>query len=291
MKCLICGNNEFDLIHKGTRDIPSINVLKCRNCGLVCNDEIRYNSEKMYADGGMLINTYNAYTDKMENLSFGEWRSDTYQSDYQRFSKIKNICQGKRILEFGCGNGGLLRMLKNVTTEVTGIELYDDARAHLEAEGIKTFKYLSDVDEKYDVVISFMVLEHLNEPDNILRQLHHIMKPNGRLICDTPNAEDALLSLYQSEAFADFTYWSEHVYLYSSNTIRHLMERNGFKTIENTQYMRYDICNHLYWLSRKSPAGHLKWKDQFDDILKKAYSDNLVKQGIADTLWYVGENA
>lgn len=54
MKCLICGGNDFECIHRGTRDISDINTMKCRECGMVqlsCNT---YNTEKNYEQGGML---------------------------------------------------------------------------------------------------------------------------------------------------------------------------------------------------------------------------------------------
>lgn len=35
MKCLICGGDGFECIHKGTRDFPQINVMKCQECGMV----------------------------------------------------------------------------------------------------------------------------------------------------------------------------------------------------------------------------------------------------------------
>lgn len=52
MKCIICSNNEFACIHNGTRDVPHINVMKCKNCGMVQLDSNCYNTESMYTGGG-----------------------------------------------------------------------------------------------------------------------------------------------------------------------------------------------------------------------------------------------
>lgn len=48
MKCLICEGNNFVCIHKGTRDIPQINVMKCRECGMVQLDSSEYNTMQNY---------------------------------------------------------------------------------------------------------------------------------------------------------------------------------------------------------------------------------------------------
>lgn len=52
MKCLICNSGEFVCIHKGTRDVPHINVMKCQNCGMVQLDCRKYNTEENYTGGG-----------------------------------------------------------------------------------------------------------------------------------------------------------------------------------------------------------------------------------------------
>lgn len=51
MKCLICGGSLFECIHKGTRDISSIDVLRCVNCGMVQLDNQKYNTEQQYMRG------------------------------------------------------------------------------------------------------------------------------------------------------------------------------------------------------------------------------------------------
>lgn len=86
----------------------------------------------------------------------------------------------------------------------------------------------------------------------------------------------------------DFTYWSEHVFLYNSSTLERIINRNGFTTKSNTQLQRYPLANHLYWLSEGKPGGHIKWDSFRGKHLEEAYASKLVELGIADTLWYEG---
>ncbi len=289
MKCIICGGEDNICIHIGTRDVPEINVLKCTECGMVFLDSQENNTEQNYADGGMLKSSYVAISDKTEDKSWETWIEETAWDDDRRFEALKEVCRDKKILEFGCGNGGFLRRIKNVSKSATGIELMDDARVNIRKEGIDVYKSLSDVQcEKYDIVCMFMVIEHLNNPDEILKQIYDVMNKGGIIICETVNSEDALISKYKCEKFMDFTYWSEHVLLFNSETLEKLINRNGFSTKWNTQIQRYSLPNHLYWLSSGKPGGHIKWKELGDDILNQAYGKKLIEERIADTLWYEG---
>lgn len=292
MRCLLCKGQDLEMVHKGVRDAADINVLKCLNCGLVQLDDKSMNSEAMYAGGGMQKKGYTVSNDKVGEIAWDDWVKETELDDDRRYAMCKSLCQNKRVLEFGCGNGGFLRRIAKEVASVVGIELMDEAREHInyETKGEKVcYKYLNELREPVDVICSFHVIEHLNEPDKILHDLYSALSPGGLFICETPNADNALTCLYKSNAYDDFSYWSEHVYLFNSNTLSALIERNGFETIENTQFMRYTLANHLFWLANDKPGGHIKWKQYFGDSeLDTAYERALVRNGMADTLWYVG---
>lgn len=240
--------------------------------------------------GGMLKNSYGAIADKTEDMSWEMWLEETKIDDDRRYETLKKICKGKNVLEFGCGNGGFLRRIKNVAASVTGIELMDEGRKNIEEELIKVYKTIDEIEKniKYDVVCMFMVIEHLNNPDEILQKIYEILNPDGMLVCETPNAEDVLISKYQCKNFEDFTYWSEHVILFNSNTLERLMVRNGFRTKWNTQVQRYSLANHLYWLSQGKPGGHMKWIEFNEQNLNELYAKKLIESRRADTLWYIG---
>lgn len=236
----------------------------------------------------MRENSYGAINDKVEDMSWETWIQETELDDERRFTELNGICAKKDILEFGCGNGGFLRRMRNVASSVTGIELMDEAIGKIEKEGIKVYKSLDEVERKYDVVCMFMVIEHLNNPDGILKKIYNVLKQGGLIICETPNAEDALISKYKCKDFEDFTYWSEHVFLYTSNTLEKMLTRNGFQTEWNTQIQRYSLANHLYWLAKGKPGGHVKWTEFNGRKSNAEYAEKLAMVGIADTLWYAG---
>ena len=80
-----------------------------------------------------------------------------------------------------------------------------------------------------EVVSMFHVLEHLEDPMGCLEEICDLLTDDGIIIIEIPNADDAMLSLYGCEEFADFTYWESHLYLYNNTTFTRLMEKAGLK--------------------------------------------------------------
>lgn len=130
----------------------------------------------------------------------------------------------------------------------------------------------------------FHVLEHLIDPVNVLETLRSTLSENGKLIIEVPNSNDALLTLYNSKSFSEFTYWSCHLYLFNPSTLKTVIEKAGYKVNYIKQIQRYPLSNHLYWLSKELPGGHQKWGFLDSVELHSQYENQLAALGICDTL-------
>ena len=220
----------------------------------------------------MHINAYDVQTDNFHTIDYDRWLENTAVDDERRYKMFKHLCKDKDVLEFGCGNGGFLRRIKRVAKSVVGIELEVEAVRHLNSEGIKAVQSVDELDsKKYDAIVSFMVIEHLVDPFVYLEQLKNLLTDDGIFICTTVNADDALITYYNCNPFQDFTYWSEHVYLYNEDTLVKLLKEVGFKDITCTQVQRYSLANHLFWLNCGKPGGHVKYLEFNDDKLNEEY--------------------
>ena len=276
--CFLCGSNKYHIIHRGVRNAPNINVLKCDCCGLVrlsdCLEENYYKESKMRQNDS--------------ETDIHQIRVTAENDDVRRYNYIKNLVQNKTYLDFGCGAGGVLRYSSTVAKKVYGIELEDSMCKQLNSEGIKCFgdidEALKNINEKIDVISLFHVLEHLPEPIVILNKLKAMLSPNGVMIIEVPNADDALLSLYNCREFADFTYWESHIYLYNRETFSKLIKMAEMKVRFLGQIQRYPLSNTLYWLSKGQPGGHKCWSMLSNDTLDRQYEKQLANLGIADTI-------
>ena len=274
MKCIVCGNDKFELIHHGTRDIKNVDVYKCMCCGGNQLSSFDHITQGFYEHSGMYQNN------NIKNLS----NEAAITDDLRRITMFAQDFMGKTLLDFGCGQGGFLRLAQNYAQKVYGVELEETSRNLLNKDGIKTESDINQFSQKFDVITMFHVIEHLTQPYEFLKLIREKLDDNGQLIIETPNANDVLISRYNCEAFKNFTYWGCHVFLYTSYSLELLLKQAGFKINWSKQIQRFPISNHLYWLSKEKPGGHNIWKDMNLEELNHAYARVLEKNNMCDTL-------
>lgn len=282
MRCRLCGDSHIEIIHKGTRDRNDIDVMRCQGCGLVFLSKIE-TSNTYYEDGDMRA-----------DMDFLEWRTVTKADDERRFLHFKEAMKGRAVMDFGCGNGQFLDMAKRgaETAGIVGVEKDSEARNFIRSEGIECYEDISQVpaQHKYDIIFMFHVIEHLAEPEICLGGVKRCLSPEGNIIIETPNADDALLSMYGSKAFADFTYWSPHIFLYNESTLTMILERAGLEIVSREQIQRYPLANHLRWLAKGLPGGGMaEYQEMNVTKLNEAYTEVLQGLGACDTLLFTAK--
>jgi 2-polyprenyl-3-methyl-5-hydroxy-6-metoxy-1,4-benzoquinol methylase len=196
---------------------------------------------------------------------------------------LKAALVNRRVLDFGSGAGGFLRMAQSVAAVAAGVEPERRVREHW-ADAMRLYACLEDAGDEYDVITAFHVVEHLPDPRATLTALGALLKTGGRLVIEVPSAEDALLTLYNSDAFQRFTYWSQHLFLFNAETLRRVAVQAGLRVISIQQLQRYPLSNHLCWLSRDRPGGHARWSFLDTPALTHAYAASLAAIGRCDTL-------
>lgn len=147
------------------------------------------------------------------------------------------------------------------------------------------YENISDVSSmKFDIITLFHVIEHLPNPRDILTKLKGLLAENGKIFIETPNADDALISLYKNKPFMDSTYWSCHLFSYNQETLKELANQSGLQLDSIHQIQRYSLSNHLYWLAEGKPNGHQKWAFLDLDKMNDLYEQRLMSINKCDTL-------
>lgn len=285
ISCLLCGSTNFCTIHKGVRGNANIDVLKCELCGLVRLSDFINDSDEYYKTSEMRKGEIES--------TLAEIRSAAYTDDKRRADFISRMIENKNYLDFGCGAGGVLSLVSNKVKSAYGIELETRMVDSLRQEHICCFSSLeqakTELKEPIDVISLFHVLEHIEDPFFYLNELKSILSDDGIMIIEVPNANDALLSLYENDAFSNFTYWESHLYLYDNTTFSILMKKAGLRIRFLGQVQRYPLSNTMYWLSKGMPGGHKYWSMLSNEALDREYEKTLAGLGIADTIMAVVE--
>ena len=272
--CYLCQSTSFVARKGQVRDAPDIKILECSHCGLVALSSQAHIQSGFYEASGM---------HGAEPAPMDSWLRDTEADDQRRLDLLKPLLPNKRLLDFGCGAGGFLRKAQHVADTVVGVELERRVREYWEGR-IQISADLESIGAGYDLITVFHALEHLPDPRTMLRTLAGILAPTGRMVIEVPSASDALLTLYVSDAFQRFTYWSQHLFLFNAETLRRLAEQAGLRIVAIQQYQRYPLSNHLHWLRHGKPGGHEKWAMLDSPELNHAYASALAKIGRCDTL-------
>lgn len=135
------------------------------------------------------------------------------------------------VLDFGAGQGALLRQMTARGCRAYGTDFSPEACANLAKAGFDVCT-IEDIesgryDGYFDTIVLSQVFEHLNDPQRYLALFHRLLKPRGALILALPNLD----SIYR-RWFGVF--WSGyhapyHLYHYSARSLNLLLSKENFK--------------------------------------------------------------
>ncbi len=156
---------------------------------------------------------------------------------------------GYRLLEVGCGDGNVLRVLERVCRGgiVVGMDLFAEglryARRRTTCALVQGDIHSNPFGAQFDVIGLFDVLEHLPDDITVLRELNTMLLPGGALLLTVP-AHQSLWS-YFDEA-------SHHCRRYEQAELRGKLENAGYRVEYITYYMLSIFP--LVWLGRRLAA-------------------------------------
>jgi SAM-dependent methyltransferase len=182
----------------------------------------------------------------------------------------------RRILDIGCGEGAFAASLKRERegVSVTGVEIdpgaAQTARAHLDrvltGDAASALPQLEA--EAFDVIVLNDVLEHVPDPESLLRALRPLVAEGGCLVASIPNVrefftvKDLVLHgrwEYQDEGILDRT----HVRFFTRSSLPGLFERAGYELetvrgINRTGSSKFKVFNAVT-LGRFDEMGYLQF--------------------------------
>ncbi len=279
--CYLCKSKSFTQIADKVRDRNDIVVLKCNDCGLVFLSSFEHITENFYKESKIHKNK--------TSLNLTKWQETTRVDEIKRIERLKSVLKGKNLLDFGAGNCGFLFKASAYTNQTVGIELEirvkEQLSKKLDKHDISLYEDISEIDSmKFDFITLFHVIEHLPDPKAILIKLKSLLTENGKIFIETPNADNALISLYENKPFIDSTYWSCHLFLYNQETLKELANQSGLRLDNIIQIQRYSLANHLYWLAKGKPNDSQPWSFLDSNKINNLYEYQLRVLNMCDTL-------
>lgn len=217
LSCLLCSNTGL----MAYENFSPIELLKCSNCGFIfclkipTQLELKNNYQNYrYGINSITIKRYEALLDRFENY------------------RINN-----NILDVGCGEGYFLEIAKKRGWNVYGTEYLDATIEKCIQKGISCSQgslINTNYDQSFtfDVITSFEVIEHINNPIEEYSKAYQLLRKGGLLYVTTPNF-NSLSKLIHGKKWRIVEY-PEHLCYYTPKTLDFLLAKIGFKKNELT---------------------------------------------------------
>ncbi len=229
--CIVCTSRHSRVVFREF----AIDVLRCLGCGHVFSSQ----TVDQHYDG--------FFGDQPIEADEQFWWSEAHLQMYADFCRRFIAGKRGRLLDVGCGLGYFVKTLsaypgwrafgyeisrQAVDFARTKLGLPNVLRGRVEASGFPP--------GSFDIITLWDVIEHVPDPDPLLSYLASRLKPTGLLFMHTPNIAIQLRKARLKKAIwgmkADVPYLEarDHVNIYSTTTIKAVLERNGFADIQFT---------------------------------------------------------
>lgn len=225
-----------------------IKVCQCSGCGLVqlSNDPVFYYREVIRAA---------AFSEEMK-----AFRVKQFSEFVQNYSLTE-----KKIIEIGCGRGEYLNLMKETGADVYGLEFSEDSAKQCIENGLNVSagfienpdSILSDAPYNAFFILNF--LEHLPDPNSLLRGMYNNLKKDGIGLVEVPNFDMIL----RNNLFSEFT--SDHLLYFTKETLSFALILNGFEIVECNEIWHNYIISAVVRKSEKLDILHF---NQYQTNLK-----------------------
>lgn len=229
--CQLCGSGERTLkFQEGP-----YRVLRCASCGLV------YVSPRL--QGQALLDVYGADYWKSSNpkqRGYADYAKEAalYLKTYAKRMALvsRHVPARARVLDVGCAAGYFLRVAQRAGHDVHGVEvsaaIAGEAVRELGAERVFVGTLDAAVEARgwqphsFGLVTLWDVIEHVPDPQAVLRTIRTLLAPDGVLLLETQNVGSRWARLL-GRRWHHYKH-DEHIYHFDPATIRRLLADTGF---------------------------------------------------------------
>lgn len=203
---------------------------RCKQCGML------YAVPRFIKEINTQIHSQERYMEhyKQKVIPSIDYRRNVLaKNKYRQLMEFFN--KPAKVIDIGCGLGEVLSIFKENGWDCTGIDFNDFAIDYAAKQfGLKISKQdIFEMDEtpQYDLVMLWGIIEHVYEPQRLLKKCNALLKKDGLLLIEVPSADSLLVRYCEAtgeEAHRTFES-ARHIMLFSIRSFMEMCEKNGFR--------------------------------------------------------------
>jgi 2-polyprenyl-3-methyl-5-hydroxy-6-metoxy-1,4-benzoquinol methylase len=242
--CPLCGEPKTHRILFVVKGFPHV---KCQKCGLIfTNPQVNeQNLNELYK--------HSKANDLWLDVLMSEAESKDRYILYERyFDLLGRYTAYRSLVDVGCSIGDLLVVAQRRGWNAQGFDLSEKAISF--ARDVRKLNVrlgvLEDVgfqEKTLSVVTLTGVLEHLNNPLDILRKIREFLVQDGRILIQVPNIH-SLHNMVLHEKSTSFD-GRNHLIFFTPKTLLQVLERAGYKIMHMGTYqgVTHVLCRYLQY--------------------------------------------
>ncbi len=261
--CNLCKSSDIKHLYRIKTAKPEFKVSKCSNCGLIFQNprfsdaEINDFYKEEYYTGSADF----SYIDERVNFKHSSYVWD------KRIKKLKKYLKTEpnnspRFLDIGCSFGGLLQRAQNFGFEPYGIDISDYsvtyAREKLGLNNVVCGEFNPDMytENFFDIITMVEVIEHVKNPEKIIKGIYKVLKPGGIVLLQTANMD----GVQAKKGGSEYHYFLPgHLFYFSKTTLLEYLKKAGFSDSKVFHGVDFGLLPKL----RKSTGSFKNWYDYF----------------------------
>lgn len=178
-----------------------------------------------------------------------EWDRVRFREVDSLFLKLLGEVSGLAVLEIGCGIGRNARFFENAVSYV-GTDLSDvaitKARQRNSCGPTHRFEVMDAMalkleEGQFDLVMGAEIIEHVQEPEKMLREIRRVLKPGGRFLFNSANRDSLHLRVIRKMGHPEVLSTHEHFREFGYAEMVGILDQIGFD-VEASE----GICLHPY---------------------------------------------
>jgi len=196
-----------------------LSVVRCATCGMIYVPDV-----PVAADVNRFYRSYARFKGiQPSRISrFGAWFR-WWKDPYIVILENSGGLAGQNLCELGCSYGRFLQLARSRGANVSGVELDGDALRFLQSLGIPASQQLGR-ERQFDVICAFQLIEHLDQPSDLIKQASACLVSDGRLLLAVPNGGEIERV---GPAWVGFRVDLEHLNYFSLGPLSRLLLQHG----------------------------------------------------------------